>query len=219
MPLKNLLNDCCDYIEEPRRVGVEPVVIRGFHLPVTYLQLLDLANGFVVKHQVFRFFGIACKLSALDLQTWNQAPWVSEYGRLADGIVFIAEDIFGDQYGLRFADSIDPKPALVKFWCEGGETEVIPSKSLLSWLTESVLRDEPAVLDWKLASDAFVHGLMPSETEHLSYSMPLIVGGEANEANLEAMDRVFHLHILGQLSLKNQRLPEGDRIGHFWSES
>jgi hypothetical protein len=216
--LRDLIRDNCEYMETPRRRS-DPIVVRGYHLPTTYAELLNIANGFVLKHQTFRFFGVDPMISALDLHGWNQSPWIGEYGNLAAGIVFIAEDIFGDQYGLRFTGLGDRDPAFVKFWCEGGETETIASESLAGWLASSVLRKEPTILDWELASAAFKRGLTPSGTEHLSYSLPLIVGGDAHDSNIEVADRVFHLHLLGQLSVKNRKLPEGERIRRFWPES
>jgi hypothetical protein len=216
--LRDLVRAHCEHVEGPR-LGIERVVISGYHLPASYLDLLHVANGFVSNRKAFRLFGIDTRMPALDLRLWNRSSWVAEYGDLAASLVFIAEDIFGDQYGLRFASGTDQDPVLVKFWCEGGETEVIEAESLLAWLASSVLREEPTPLDWHLATAAFARGLTPSETEHLSFSVPLVAGGNAEESNLEVMDRVFHLHLLGQLSQKNRSLPEGAKINHFWSES
>lgn len=216
--MRDLLRAHCEYVEEPR-AGIAPVVIRGYHLPASYLELLHVANGFVLRRKAFRLFGIAPRVPTLDLHEWNRSSWIAEYGDLAADLVFIAEDIFGDQYGLRFAGGTDRNPVLVKFWCEGGETEVIAAESPLAWLAGSVLREEPAALDWHLATAAFARGLTPSEAEHLSFAMPLVTGGDAVESNLEVMDRVFHLHLLGQLSRKNRTLPEGAKISRFWSES
>jgi len=216
--LRDLIERYCEHVEGPR-IGTAPVVSRGHHLPASYLDVLHVANGFVSNRKAFRLFGIDTQVPALDLHLWNKSSWVAEYGDLAANLVFIAEDIFGDQYGLRFAQGTDQNPVLVKFCCEGGETEVIEAESLAAWLTGSVLREEPTPLDWDLATAAFARGLMPSEAEHLSFSLPLVAGGNAEESNLEVMDRVFHLHLLGQLSLRNRHLPEGAKIDRFCPES
>jgi len=216
--MRQLLQAHCDHVEESRS-GMEPVLVSGYRLPAAHLEFLRVANGLVSKRTAFRLFGIEPTLPALDLLEWNRSPWVAEYGALAAGLVFIAEDIFGDQYGWRFSDAADQNPVLVKFWCEGGETEVIEAGSLSAWLTSSMLRDKPTGLDRPLVAAAFAQGLRPSVTEHLSFVLPLIAGGAAEVSNLEVADRAFHLHLLGQLSLKNQRLPEGTRINRFWSES
>lgn len=216
--MRQLLQAHCEHIEESRR-GMEAVLVGSYRLPAAYLDFLRVANGFVSKGAAFRLFGIEPTVPALDLCEWNRSPWVAEYGTLATGLVFIAEDVFGDQYGLRFSDATDQDPVLIKFWCEGGETEVIEADSLSAWLARSLLREEPTALDWHLATTAFARGLKPSLAEHLSFALPLIAGGAAEVSNLEVADRAFHLHLLGQLSLKNRRLPEGARISRFWSES
>jgi hypothetical protein len=215
--VRDRLRTHCEYIEAARLDGA-PILVRGHHLPASYLALLRVANGFVLKQKFFRLFGIAPQALALDLCEWNRSSWIAEYGDLAEDLVFIAEDIFGDQYGLRFAGETDQNPVLVKFWCEGGETEVIAAESPIAWLGSSLLRDEPTAFDWSLAAAAHARGLTPTEVEHLAFVLPLVAGGDVVESNLEVMDRVFHLHLLGQLSSKNRSLPEGARISRFSSE-
>ncbi len=216
--MRTLLEAYCEHVEDPR-LDVEPVVISGHYLPASYLELLRVANGFVLHRKAFRLFGIDTREAALDLRSWNRSSWVAEYGALAADLVFLAEDVFGDQYGLRYSDGAERNPVLVKFWCEGGETEVIEAESLHAWLTSCVLRETPTAWDSALARAALARGLAPSETEHLSFATPLVAGGDLEESNLEVMERVFHLHLLGQLSQKNRSLPEGARITRFWSES
>jgi len=214
--MRGLLGSFCEHIEDPRS-SVEPVFVSGHKLPAGYLDLLRIANGFVSSRKTFRLFGIDTKVPALDLRSWNDSPWVAEYGELAANLVFIAENVFGDQYGLRFWDGAERAPVLVKFWCEGGKTEVIDVESFDTWLASSVLCETPTALDWPLAMAAFAQGLAPSVEEHLSFSLPLVVGGENELSNLEVIDRVFHLHLLGQLSQKNRGLPDGARIDRFRS--
>lgn len=214
----NIIHSYCDHVEDPF-VGVAVEKLAGHIMPSFYKDILRIANGFVTKNNIFRFLGIKPSMPALDLYEWNRSPWVTEYSYFADRIVFIAEDIFGDQYGLQFASQTDQNPVLIKFWCEGGQVEAINTVSLYEWLTANVLRDEPTILDWPLVKAAFNRGLFPSVTEHLSFELPLMVGGKIEENNLEVLDRSFHLHLLGQLSLKNTGLSEGTKITRFSTES
>jgi hypothetical protein len=194
------------------------VCVNECQLPDSYCSLLETANGFVLKRSWFRLFGVKPGLAHLDIHEWNRSPWIAEYGELAAGLVFFAEDVFGDQYAFRFV-SPTREPTVVKFWCEGGEVQDLGVTSLERWLLDTVFSGEPSFLDRSLAVAAFQKGLRPSGKEHLSFILPLVTGGSAEVENLEVLDRVFHLHLLGQLSLKNQRLPEGERIVRFWSES
>lgn len=216
--MRRVLEGYCEYTEDPR-LDFRPVVIRGHPLPASYLEILRIANGFALHRRTFRFFGIETRDATLDLCSWNQSSWVAEYGDLANNIIFLAEDIFGDQYGLRYTDGTPGNFELIKFWCEGGETQVVEAESIEAWLVSCVLRETPTVWDVALANAVLARGLVPSETEHLAFSVPLIVGGNSEQSNLEVMDREFHLHLLGQLSRKNRSLQEGARINRFWSES
>src|SRR5262249_40779891 len=146
----------------------------------------------------------------------NAEPWIAEYRELTKDIVFVAEDLFGDQYGFSFRDDA-PHP--VKFWCEGGAIENLSYDSLEDWLLRTVLVSEPSAFDWRLSSTVAQQYLKPTVTEHLSFTLPLIAGGEYTFDNLEVLDSRFHLNILGQLSVKNLSLPEGIQITRFWSES
>jgi hypothetical protein len=137
---------------------------------------------------------------------------------MAEGLVFFAEDAFGDQYAFRFSRS-GVAAGLVKFWCEGGEIEELNAGDFEAWLLDVMRTDGSSILNRELAATALQKGLRPSITEHLGFALPLITGGKEDVENIEVVDRAFHLHVLGQLSLKNHLLPEGERIARFWSES
>jgi len=215
--LRSQILSFCEHVE-PSLNSKVAVCVNEYQLPDSYSFLLEIANGFVLKRSWFRLFGVEPDLTYLDIHQWNRSPWIAEYGNLAAGLVFFAEDVFGDQYAFRFVSSAR-EPTLVKFWCEGGEVQDLGVTSLQTWFLETVFSDEPLFLDRDLAVAAFQKGLRPSGKEHLSFILPLITGGSAEVENIEVLDRIFHLHLLGQLSLKNLRLPEGERIVHFWSES
>ena len=217
MTLRSRIASSCEHVGQPL-VRQGTVSVEGFDLPTSYSSLLEVANGFVLERSRFRLFGIQTESRSMDVHEWNQSPWVAEYGGLAKGLVFFAEDIFGDQYAFRFGFS-GKECDLVKFWCEGGEVQRLgDASSLEAWLAEEVVSDDPSFLDRHLAEAAFEEDLRPSEKEHLSFILPLITGGRAELENLEVLNGVFHLHLLGQLTLKNLKLPDGQRIARFWSE-
>lgn len=182
-------------------------------LPGEYLRVLSVANGFVTRGARFRFFGIRSGETLIDLQRWNRAAWKTEYGALAEGLLFIAEDVFGDQYGYRL---MSDAPRLVKFWCEGGQTEDLSIHGgLESWLLSQVLTLAPKAFDTALADEADDEGLTPGLDEHLAFVLPLIAGGSRTTDNLEVAQRDFHLNVLGQISVQVQGFPEGTRIARF----
>jgi hypothetical protein len=213
---RSLIETACEHVGRPRKNQTRAVV-NGYTLPDAYGEILQIANGFSLKQSAFRFFGIGTTVKALDLHDWNSKPWVAAYGPLAKGLVFFAEDVFGDQYAFRYRKK-SARPTLAKFWCEGGKVEESGAASFQTWLERFLSRQEQSV-DWSLAAAAFRRGLKPKIVEHLSFALPLITGGNDELSNLEILKRDVHLHILGQLSLRIQSLPEGASIEEFQSEN
>jgi hypothetical protein len=185
-------------------------------LPNDYYRVLQHANGFLVRGNAFRFFGLEPCGALPSIAQWNASAWVAEYGDLVHDLVFVAEDVFGDQYGFSYREGT---PRAIKFWCEGGEVESLVCESLDQWLVATVLVAEPSVFDAALIRKARQRGLEPAPNQHLSFELPLVTGGKYAVGNLEVLDSHVHLHLLGQLSLKNRSLPEGARIARFWTES
>lgn len=216
--MKQLIDLACQHVESPL-FGPGPFFAADFKLPAPLVDVLRVANGFVLKAGLFRLLGASPADPAADLTEWNKSQWIREYGELADRTLFFAEDIFGDQYGFRYQNPVDDHPLLVKFWCEGGQVEPIRAESLTTWLLTAVLNDRPSAWDAELAGVAIQHGLEPRKTEHLAFCLPLILGGEYSMKNLEVLDRTAHLCLLGQISRRNSRLQEGSMITHFRDES
>src|SRR6266853_3078570 len=93
------------------------LVVCGQELPPEYLKILNISNGLLSKRGLIRIFGTAAG-PLPSIFDWNAAEWKREYGRLTDGLVVVAEDVFGDQYGYRFGDR---ECKFGKFYCEGGQ--------------------------------------------------------------------------------------------------
>jgi hypothetical protein len=199
----------------PYVLDVRPMV-RSRKLPNDYFRVVAHANGFVTRGVAFRFFGLQGCGALPDIVGWNAGAWLTEYGEIADNLVFVAEDAFGDQYGYSYREAV---PRLVKFWCEGGDIAPLPYESLEDWLRDAVLTTGPSAFDRALYVEAQRRELRPGPSEHLSFALPLVTGGEYSVENLEVLDSQFHLHLLGQMSRRNRTLPEGTRIRRFWSES
>lgn len=209
MSLRLALHECCEWIGEPL-TGEMPKA----PLPTEYLDVLAVANGFVLKGGRFRFLGLRPADEHLDALRWNEAPWISEYGRSAHGIFFIAEDVLGDQYGFLSRRGKAPTQ-FVKFFCEGGEIRAIGARGLQEWLLAEVLGAQPTAFDDSFVVGALEAGLKPGLGEHLAFILPLICGGALALDNLEVAEREFHLHLLGQLSSQARAVPDGAPIGGF----
>jgi Domain of unknown function (DUF1851) len=185
----------------------------GRKLPRDYLDILAESNGFLVHGGAFRFFAYGESRLVRDARTWNRAPWRSEYDDLLPAEMYIwAEDVFGDQYGYTTEGET---VRLAKFLCEGGQLETIPWRDVTTFLQQEILSPQGKAVDMALVREALGAGLAPSVQEHLSFSLPLIYGGEYELSNLEVVDASAHLSLLGQMSRQNASLPEGAPVRDF----
>jgi hypothetical protein len=198
-----------------KHTGNRCVVIKGYALPVDYIDIVGMANGFATEDGFFRFFGINTDLGFGDIHDQNEATWIEEYGALCERLVFVAEDVFGDRYAFAFYQAEKTVASLVKFYCEGGEVEALPFLHLSDFLSASVLRAEPTAFDYELACASFDAGLRPTLNEHLAFKLPLVAGGEYSLENLEVESSMLHLSILGQMTSQIQSLPTGAAIVRF----
>ena len=172
--------------------------------------LLEVANGFITTNRLFRVFGTKPDSLIPSIDEWNATQWKVDYGNLASDILFIAEDIFGDQYGYRFGE----KREFVKFYCEGGETEVI--KDGINWFIASLLNPfTGGALDVGLTQSSQSLGIIPKANEHLAFKIPLVIGGKRDIENIAIESVALHLGTLAQLSRKNLGLSSGAKISVF----
>jgi hypothetical protein len=75
-----------------------------FPCPKGLRALLEFSDGFFTRDGVFRVFGIENLGAIPGIVEWNSSQWKKGYRALAEDLLFIAEDIFGDQYGYSFRD-------------------------------------------------------------------------------------------------------------------
>jgi hypothetical protein len=107
----------------------------------------------------------------MTLEEWNsQTLWRSAYGDLTNGLLFFAEDIFGDQFCLTGAAS-----GVFRFDAERGETESI-ADSLEGW-ADRILSDYRVETGWPLASEwQAKHGSLELGMR-LQPKIPFVYGG------------------------------------------
>src|SRR6266568_1150007 len=154
--------------------------ICGCRLPPDFLAILRISNGLLTKQGIFRVFGTESGQLLPSILEWNAGQWKAAYGKLAEGLVFVAEDIFGDQYGFRLAEGAG---GIIKFYCEGGQVEEIGDGAGRF----SRALGEPrasGLVDFSLIGAAFTSGLRPGPREHLAFRVPFIVGGDRRIENL-----------------------------------
>lgn len=206
------LNEELDRIVEYKRASTKaPLIkVKHFDVPKGVNALLSFSDGFITSNRIFRVFGSNSDPMIPSLDAWNDLDWIRGYGDPINDILFICDDIFGDQYGYFFGR----KRTFVKFYCEGGSIEEIPGG--INEFIEGVLDGmDSHLVDRELLKEAFDRGLKPNANEHLAFEMPLVVGGERAVDNLNIESVALHLGTLSQLTQEGKKHSEGQRIRRF----
>ena len=183
----------------------------GRILPKGILAILQIANGLVVHDRHFRIFGTVSSEKVPSLEEHNSASWKKQYGDALEGVMIVADDIFGDQYGYRFEGE---KKNFLKFHCEGGKTE--PLEKGINHLIEGMIQPHSCgLLDIDLILAAKTNGFTPSASQHLAFRVPLMVGGARDIYNLTIESESLHLGTLAQLYQSTASKNDGTLINRF----
>ncbi len=138
--------------------------------------MLKLKNGFFAFETALHVFSVETTEWGYGLVDWNSAKlWRSEYDGMADGFLFFAEDIYGEQFGIR-----DNK--VYRFNPENGWTKKV-SEKLADW-AEIILTNYDfetgysLAHDWQTANGALERG------RRLLPRLPFVLGGAYSLENL-----------------------------------
>lgn len=182
----------------PRLAGLAPA------LSSELLGLLRQKNGFFIFDQALHVFPSGRPTAGYDLETWNDdATWRSHYGRLAEGLLFFAEDIFGVQFALRGAD-------VCRFDPESAEITIV-ANTLNGWAA-FLLADAEVETGYPLAQAwQAVHGPIQA-TERLMPRTLFAMGGEFSVDNLKAVDAIHGMRFRGEIAQHVHNLPPGATV-------
>ncbi len=178
--------------------GAIPVAARD-----ALAELLAARNGFFAFEAALQVFPVGAA-GTIDLVSWNgQDQWRSVYGSLAEGLLFFAQDAFGNQFCVN-------ANGFGSFNAETGEVEMIGA-SLDQWC-DGILSDyeyltgHPLCHAWQAQ-----HGRLPADAR-LTPLRPFVLGGQYNLDNLQAQDGTAYLRQTGQLATMLRDLPDGAQI-------
>lgn len=166
--------------------------------------LLRTTNGFYAFENALHFFPARTSLLSVGIEEWNAASsWREEYGNLANGCLFFAEDVFGGQFCI-FEDrvwSFDPET--------GERTEI--GSTLDDW-ARAILNDYRVLTGHPLAHAWQVrYGTLP-EGMRLVPRVPFVCNGAFSIENISVMDAEKAMRIRGGLARQIQGLPDGASI-------
>jgi hypothetical protein len=174
-------------------------------------QLLGQRNGFYAFESSLHVYGIGGVDGregerTPDLWQWNSdSCWRSSYGRLANGYLFFAEDVFGNQFALS-----ESGETIVSFEAETAEVEEV-ANSVSGW-ARAVLDDldyltgYPVAHKWQTQFGALQSG------RRLLPKLPFLAGGEYAVSNLHSVESVKGMRFRGDIAVQIATLPEGAKI-------
>jgi len=140
----------------------------------------------------------------MSLEIWNSPElWRHEYGTLAEGLFFFAEDVFGNQFCFR-------EGSVSLFDAETGDAEEV-AKSLAEWaeriLSEAdVLTGHAFLRRWEATNGPLKRGA------RLVPRIPFVLGGAYDLPNLVQMRAVDGMRFRGNLARQIRDLPDGSQI-------
>ncbi len=176
-------------------------------LPPDYVRFLRKTNGMMTGDDSLQVYGVAELIDA------NASEWKKDYGNLTHGLLFAAQDAFGNQYGYRTCG--DNSRGIFKFMCEGGEIRFLGISTLDELLAGWLSCDDRFGFDWPMFRALASLGPFLRKGRHIGFELPLIAGGDYDARNAVAEGIDLHMGTLSQLTRKNMLLPDGQAIKRF----
>ena len=173
-------------------------------------RLLEARNGFYTHGHALHFFGATDAPAWHSLRAWN-APgtWRDEYldtqGDAAAGLVFFAEDAFGDQFAYR-GDGGE----VVIFESELGR--IVPAAGSFLAFIESVLAAPGALLPLEVVEREAAEGRPHVPGTHLFAYPPLFSVESREGVTIGHVDAVEAMRFRGQLARQVRGMPTGARV-------
>lgn len=203
------------YSKKLVEIGSQPLGFEEFGGDLTALQArggtyLELANilrqkdGFYAFESALHFRPWRTSSNSVGIVEWNsEAGWRSEYGELAIGCLFFAEDLFAGQFCLKDGEvwQFDP---------ETGDLKRLGT-TLEDW-ARSVMQDYKFLTGQPLANEwQRLNGSLPFGAR-LVPKVPFVLGGEFSVSNLTLMDAERGMRVRGNLARQLHSLPDGAQI-------
>jgi hypothetical protein len=179
-----------------------PDSLRGYDLGSELFDLLQKKNGFYVFESALHVFPLGGSLEP-ELSSWNaSSSWRDDYGDLAEGLLFFAEDILQDQFCLSMHHH-----GVLRFQSETGQ--VAPVAGDFDEWARVLLADYPMETGWTFAHEwQKEHGPFPAG-KRLMPKKPFFLGGDYNLANLWAGDSLEGIRFKADLARQTRELPDG----------
>lgn len=172
-------------------------------LSVAQAELLRKKNGFYGFESALHVFPTA-KSSMICVEDWNASDlWRDSYAELAQGLIFFAEDVFGNQFCISETG--------IGLWeAETGQMERV-AKDFEEWASR-LLEDYDFLTGYSLAHEwQELNGILKPGFRLLP-KIPFVAAGKYEVANLYACDSIKAMRFRGELACQIKDVPDGSRI-------
>jgi hypothetical protein len=195
------------YAPPPFQAEVAEAVLGASGAPRTpHRMLLERANGGYFFHGALHLLGACDAPPWHGLAAWNgRELWRDAYGELTEGMVFFAEDAFGDQYGYSGHGG-----EVVCFEAELGR--VAPIAPHFVAFLEMILEGAESLLPVALVQDQARLGRGAPPGGQL-YAFPPLATVEARDGvSIGPVDAVEAMRVRGQLARQIGHLAPGTQV-------
>lgn len=189
------------------KVETSPKFLGEYALGPELFQMLEAKNGFYAFEHALHVFPLRSNITGtMTLEDWNSDTlWRNAYGGLADGLLFFAEDIFGDQFCLSAKQD-----GVFRFSAETAETTLV-AESIEKW-TDLLLSNYKGETGWTLAHEWQSKNGQLQFGQRLHPKIPFVLGGKYQLDNLYVGDAVERMLFNGDLASQLKDLPDGAQI-------
>src|SRR4051812_41809635 len=172
-------------------------------LPADFALLREGRGGTAWLNGAIRVFG-EVDGDLPSIASWNeQARWVGEYGELAGGLTYFAEDAFGNQFGWSGSQ-------IERLAAESGQRTPVGGNPREWW--EQINRDPD---QWAVAwlHDEWVEERGPvGLNRHLAPKIPFVLGSDATIDGLFVVDRWEDMSFKASLATQLRDAPPGAKV-------
>jgi len=190
------------------RTGGQPLGSEGcdgktFHDP-GLKKLLTEKNGFLAFEGALHVFPSGSTACGFSIEQWNsQDLWKHAYGDMIGEILFFAEDIFGDQFGIR-------NGSIYRFKPETAELEKAAS-SIEGWAGRILSNPNVEVGHGFATHWQKQHRTLLYE-ERLVPLIPFVVGGKYDMTNVVVRNCVEGMIDRASIAVQLKDVPDGTKI-------
>jgi hypothetical protein len=168
------------------------------------LKLLGVRNGFYAFEGALHVLVADGDGQEHGIVQWNSVElWRSEYVDMAEGCVFFAEDVFGNQFCLRGGHvfTFDPETGGLELVADGMD----------AW-ARRILDDYDLWTGHRLARDwQELHGSIPIGSRLIPIT-PFVMGGDYAVSNLHAVEAVQGMKYRASIAIQIRDLPDGTAV-------